>query len=52
VPGLIEQVQKGAEMAAVELTYLTIIKSGLSNCHIILQSDNQGIMGALKNDSL
>jgi hypothetical protein len=40
-----------AEMVAVELAYLTVISAGFSNCHIILCSDNQGVVGALKNDS-
>jgi hypothetical protein len=40
-----------AEMVAVELAYLTVIASGLSNCHFIIHSDNQGMVGTLKNDS-
>jgi hypothetical protein len=40
-----------AEMVAVELAYLTIIASGLSQCHIVICSDNQGVVGALKNES-
>jgi hypothetical protein len=38
-------------MVAVELAYLTVIESGLIDTHIILRSDNQGVVGALKNDS-
>jgi hypothetical protein len=40
-----------AEMVAVELAYLTVIAAGFSNCHIILRSDNQGVVGALKNNA-
>jgi hypothetical protein len=40
-----------AEMVAVELAYLTLVAAGFSNCHVILRSDNQGVVGALKNDA-
>jgi hypothetical protein len=40
-----------AEMVAVELAYLTIIASGITDSHVILRSDNQGVIGALRNDS-
>ena len=37
-----------AEMAAVELAIRTLISGKFSNCHIIVRSDNQGVVGALK----
>jgi hypothetical protein len=37
-----------AEMAAVELAIQTLIAGKFSNCHIIVRSDNQGVVGALK----
>ena len=37
-----------AEMVAVELAIWTLITSKFENCHIIMLSDNQGIVGALK----
>jgi hypothetical protein len=38
-------------MVAVELAFLTVIAARYSGCHIILCSDNQGIVGALRNDA-
>jgi hypothetical protein len=40
-----------AEMVAVELAFLTLLAARYSNCHIILCSDNQGVIGALKNEA-
>ena len=35
-------------MVAVELAIRTLISGKFSNCHIIVRSDNQGVVGALK----
>ncbi len=37
-----------AEMVAIDLTIQTLIAKGLRNCHLIIRSDNQGVVGALK----
>ena len=37
-----------AEMVAVELAMRTLISNGFHSCHVILRSDNQGVVGALK----
>jgi hypothetical protein len=37
-----------AEMVAVELAIRTLITGKFRNCHIIVQSDNQGVVGALR----
>lgn len=37
-----------AEMVAVELAIRTLITGKYSNCHIIIRSDNKGVVGALK----
>ena len=37
-----------AEMAAVELAIRTLISGKFSNCHLIVRSDNQGVVGMLK----
>jgi hypothetical protein len=37
-----------AEMVAVELAVHTLIAGNFRNCHIRVQSDNQGVVGALK----
>jgi hypothetical protein len=37
-----------AEMVAVELAIRTLITAKFANCHIRVQSDNQGVVGALK----
>ena len=34
-------------MAAVNLAVKSMISAGLSNCHIIIKSDNVGVVGAL-----
>jgi hypothetical protein len=36
-----------AEMAAVELAVRTLITSSFANCHVIVRSDNMGVVGAL-----
>lgn len=36
-----------AEMVAVELAVRTLISGKFSNCHIIIRSDNKGVVGAL-----
>jgi hypothetical protein len=36
-----------AEMVAVELAVLVLIHAQFRNCHLILRSDNQGVVGAL-----
>jgi hypothetical protein len=36
-----------AEMAAVELAIQTLITSSFSNCHVVIRSDNMGVVGAL-----
>lgn len=36
-----------AEMVAVDLAVKTLIKASYTNCHIILKSDNTGVVGAL-----
>jgi hypothetical protein len=36
------------EMVAIELALRTLIIRKFTNCHIVIQSDNQGIIGALK----
>lgn len=40
-----------AEMVAVELAIRTLVNGKFSNCHIIVRSDNQGVIGALKAGS-
>lgn len=37
-----------AEMVAVELAIRTLLTAKFTNCHIIVRSDNQGVIGALK----
>lgn len=37
-----------AEMVAVELAIRTLIAGKFRNCHIVVRSDNQGVIGALK----
>ena len=37
-----------AEMVAVELAVRTLVTGQFRNCHIIVRSDNQGVVGALK----
>jgi hypothetical protein len=37
-----------AEMVAVELAMRTLISNGFHSCHVVLRSDNQGVVGALK----
>ena len=37
-----------AEMVAVELAVRTLVTARFTNCHIRVQSDNQGVVGALK----
>ena len=37
-----------AEMVAVELATRTLITAKFKNCHIVVRSDNQGVVGALK----
>jgi hypothetical protein len=37
-----------AEMAAVEMAIRTLIAGKFSRCHIIIRSDNQGVVGALR----
>ena len=37
-----------AEMVAVELAIRTLITGKFRNCHIIVRSDNQGVVGALR----
>jgi hypothetical protein len=37
-----------AEMVAVELAIQTLVTGKYQNCHIIVRSDNQGVVGALK----
>ena len=37
-----------AEMVAVELAIMTLITGKFRNCHIIVRSDNQGVVGALR----
>ena len=37
-----------AEMVAVDLGLRTVIHAGFQNCHLILHSDNQGVVEALK----
>jgi hypothetical protein len=37
-----------AEMVAIELALCTLIVGGFKKCHIIIRSDNQGVVGALK----
>jgi hypothetical protein len=37
-----------AEMVAVELAVRTLITGKFTNCHVIIRSDNQGVVGALK----
>jgi hypothetical protein len=37
-----------AEMVAVELAIQTLVAGKYKNCHIIVRSDNQGVVGALK----
>lgn len=39
-----------AEMVAVELALRTLVAAGFRDCHIILRSDNKGVIGALKQD--
>jgi len=36
-----------AEMVAVELAIRTLLSGKFTNCHIIVQSDNRGVVGAL-----
>lgn len=36
-----------AEMVAVELGLLALAEAGVSNAHIVLHSDNKGVVGAL-----
>jgi len=36
-----------AEMVAVDLVLRTLLSSRYSNCHIVIHSDNQGVVGAL-----
>jgi hypothetical protein len=36
-----------AEMVAVELAVLVLIHAQFRNCHLVLRSDNQGVVGAL-----
>lgn len=36
-----------AEMVAVDLAVKTLINAGYANCHVILKSDNTGVVGAL-----
>ena len=36
-----------AEMVAVELAVRTLLSGKFTNCHIIIQSDNMGVVGAL-----
>jgi hypothetical protein len=38
-----------AEMVAVELAVRTLISGGHSNSHIILHSDNQGVVGSIRS---
>ena len=35
-------------MVAVELAIRTLLTSRFANCHVIVRSDNQGVVGALK----
>jgi hypothetical protein len=37
-----------AEMVAVELAVRTLIAGNFTGCHIIIRSDNKGVVGALK----
>ena len=37
-----------AEMVAVELAIRTLIAGKFRNCHVRIQSDNQGVVGALR----
>ena len=37
-----------AEMVAVELATRTLVTGQFRNCHIVVRSDNQGVVGALK----
>jgi hypothetical protein len=37
-----------AEMVAVELAVRTLIMGRFKNCHVIIHSDNQGVVGALR----
>jgi hypothetical protein len=37
-----------AEMVAVELAIRTLITGKFSHCHMVVRSDNQGVVGALK----
>jgi hypothetical protein len=37
-----------AEMVAVELAIRTLITGKFSSCHVVVRSDNQGVVGALK----
>ncbi len=36
-----------AEMVVIELGLRTLIAKGLKDCHIVIRSDNQGVVGAL-----
>ena len=36
-----------AKMVAVDLAVKSMISTGLSNCHVIIKSDNAGVVGAL-----
>jgi hypothetical protein len=37
-----------AEMVVVELAVQTLIAGKFTGCHVIIHSDNKGVMGALK----
>lgn len=36
-----------AEMVAVDLSVRALVNAGYKNCHIVLRSDNSGVVGAL-----
>jgi hypothetical protein len=38
-----------AEMVVVELAICTLITSSYSNCHVVVRSDNTGVVGALSS---
>jgi hypothetical protein len=40
-----------AEMVVVELAIRTLVSAGFNNCHVILHSDNMGVVGALRSGS-